>query len=121
MGPWIGRSTADIMNHVSLLTGSGGRRQHDGLKPHREEIQYSEVTEGDQEIARSEEDGDFLFEQKWREDGLDSKFQLNDQEEEKKRDGSHEGRNNSHVIPLPKNFRTRIDDERSSLTGSCSL
>jgi len=99
--PWVRCSAANTkISRVVLLTSGGGRRQHDSLEPHRKEVHYREVTETDQEIAGPEENGDFLFEKKWRQHGLDGEFQLNNKEEEEECDGGYESRDNSHVIPL---------------------
>lgn len=88
------------INHITVLTSNGGGRQHHGLKPHWEEEHNGEVAKGDQEITGSDKDGDFLFEQKRCQHGLDSEFQFDDYEKEEEYDGGHESRNNSQVIPL---------------------
>ena len=50
----MGHSAADMVDYEVSFTSSGGRRQHDSLEPHREEVHHREVTEGDQEIADTE-------------------------------------------------------------------
>ena len=71
------------------LTSNGGGRQHHGLEPHRKEVYDRVVTKCDQEIADSNEDGDFLFEEKRCKHRLDDDFQFNDNEQEEKHDGDH--------------------------------
>ena len=60
------------------LTGNGSRRHHRGLKPHLEEVRDGKVTKAGQEITGTNEDGNFLFEQKQCQDGFDSEFQFDD-------------------------------------------
>ena len=64
--------------HIVVLTSNGGGRQHHGLEPHREEVHDGEVTKGNQEVADSDEDRNFLFEQKRSQHRLDGEFQFND-------------------------------------------
>lgn len=64
-------------SHTIVLTGNGGGRQHHGLEPHWEEVHDGEVTKGDQEITGSDQDRNFLFEQKRCQHGLDGDFQFN--------------------------------------------
>ena len=65
-------------SHAVALTSDRRGRQHHGLEPHREEVHDGEVAKGDQEIADSDEEGYFLFQQKRCQHGLDGDFQLND-------------------------------------------
>lgn len=73
----------------TLLTSDGGRRQHHSLEPHWEEVHDGEITKGNQEIADSDEDRDFLSEQKRCQHGLDGELQFDNDKKEEEYDAGY--------------------------------
>lgn len=70
--------------HDIALTRRRCARQHDCLKPHREEVGNGEVACRDQKVAHSDKNGNFLPEEGGGKDGLGGNIDLEyDKQDEK--------------------------------------